>query len=77
MTRNRQCMVKGCCNERTPLLQLCRTCYNSLNQGVPPKAGKTNAWFAMELEFMHTQYHAAMEEVGRLHDKLNEVIDDG
>jgi len=34
---------------------------------------ESKAWFVMEMEFMHTQNHFAMEQVRELHDKVNEL----
>lgn len=69
MTR---CVVK-CCGSRTPEgTQLCERCYVMLSRGL---VLESPAWFATELEFLATQNHYAMEEIRRLHDKVNELME--
>jgi hypothetical protein len=35
----------------------------------------SHAWFALELDFLATQNHYAMEEVRRLHAQVNELLE--
>ena len=34
------------------------------------------AWFATELEFLNTQNYHAMEQVRKLHDRVNELMEE-
>lgn len=71
-----QCIVKGCGNRRPEHLQLCGRCHAILTKGV---LLSSPAWFVTELEFLNQQNHFAMEQVRKLHDKVNELMgeDDG
>lgn len=66
----KECIVKGCRNPLSLVGPLCRPCYVMLSRGV---VMESKAWFVMEMEFMHTQNHFAMEQVRELHDKVNEL----
>jgi hypothetical protein len=70
MTR---CVVKGCGTKTPPGTQLCERCHVMLSRGV---LMQSPAWFATELEFLNTQNYHAMEQVRRLHDKVNELMEE-
>lgn len=65
------CVVKGCGNRTPQHTQLCERCHVMLSRGLLMPSG---AWFAIELEFLHQQNHCAMEQVRKLHDKVNELM---
>jgi len=68
-----RCVVKGCGAKTRPHTQLCQRCEVMLSRGMLMPSG---AWFAIELEFLNTQNHHAMEQVRQLHDKVNELMEE-
>jgi len=67
------CTVKGCGGRPPKHSQLCERCHVMLSRGLlMPSA----AWLAVELEFLATQNHYAMEQVRQLHDRVEELEED-
>lgn len=64
-----RCIVRGCGNRSRHDEDLCFSCYDILSEGI---LKPSTAWFVTELDFLHEQNAAAMEQVRVLHAKLNE-----
>jgi len=68
MTR---CVVKGCGTKTSPSAQLCERCHVMLSRGLLLPSG---AWFAVEMEFLNQQNQCTIEQVRKLHDRVNELM---
>ena len=68
MTR---CVVKGCGTKTPPHTQLCERCHVMLSRGLLLPSG---AWFAVEMEFLNQQNQCTIEQVRKLHDRVNELM---